>query len=84
MLQTTLPSGRCLSAEWLAESSDHRTQAFLYDDDKMVCRIEFFDGYQTRSVGLRITKQAFRGLVSKAGHMGRWRANKKAKEGGEV
>lgn len=81
VMQTTLPSGRCLSAEWLAESSDHRTQAFIYDDDKMVCRIEFFDGYQTRNIGFCIMKQAFRGLVSRAGHMGRLRANKKAKKG---
>ena len=82
VMQTTLPSGRCLSAEWLAESSDHRTQAFLYDDDKMVCRITFFDGYQSRSIGFKITKQALRGLVSKAGRMARWRANKNAKKGG--
>lgn len=80
--QMTLPSGRCLSAEWEAESTDHRAQAFLYDDDRCVCQIVFFDGYQSRNVCSAVVRNALHGLVSRCGHKCRYRANKAAKEGG--
>ena len=81
-----LPTGRKVSAELEAEATDHRTQAFLYDGDKPVCQITFFNQYQTRSYSYNIVRRALNGLASKVGHGSRVRANRKAKaaKAGEV
>lgn len=81
-----LSSGRKVSAELEAEATDHRTQAFLYDGEKPVCQITFFNQYQTRSYSYNIVRKALNGLMSKVCHSSRVRANRKAKaaQAGEV
>ena len=76
-----LSSGRKISAELAAESTEHQAQAFIYDGDKPVCHIRFFNQYQTRSYSFPIVRRALNGLMSKVGHGSRYRANRKAKAG---
>lgn len=74
-----LSSGRKLSAELEAESTEHQAQAFIYDGAKPVCQIRFFNQYQTRSYSFPIVRRALNGLMSKVGHGSRYRANRAAK-----
>lgn len=76
-----LSSGRKLSAELEDESTEHQAQAYLYDGEKPVCHILFFNQYQTRRYSFPIVRRALNGLMSKVGHRSRNRSNRKAKSG---
>lgn len=80
----TLSTGRKVSAELEAEATDHQTQAFLYDGEKPVCQITFFNQYQSRSYSYKIVRKALNGLMSKVGHNRRVRANRKASGAGRA
>ena len=81
VFQARLASGRQISAELEAESTAHQAQAFLYDGEKPVCQILFYNQYQGRGYSYNIVRRALNGLMSKVGHGSRYRANRKAKAG---
>ena len=81
--QITLPSGRKLSCELEAEQTASRAQAWLYDNEKCVCRIEFFDRYQTMGFASGITRGALYALASKAGRNVRRKRGKGERAVGE-
>ena len=79
VMQTTLHSGRVLSAELENESTTHGAQAYLYDGGNNVCMITFFNQYQGRQWTYPIVRRALNGLMAKAGKHSRHKANRSAR-----
>lgn len=80
VFQTKVNDDRVLSADINYESTVHRTEAYLYDGQNAVCKIDFFDQYQGRNWAYPIVRRALNGLMSKAGKGGRYRDNAKKEQ----
>ena len=80
VFQTKVNDDRVLSADINYESTVHRTEAYLYDGQNTVCKIDFFNQYQGRNWAYPIVRRALNGLMSKAGKSGRYRDNAKKEQ----
>lgn len=84
VLQVKLNGVRDCSAELEEESTSHLAQAFLYDGKNPVCKIQFFNGYQSRGWTYKIVRHALKGLMSRCGKSHRYKSNSRAAENQEL
>lgn len=77
VIETTLATGRKVSASIVGETAAANALACLYDNDNDVCRIEFFGKYQSATWICGIAKAAFLRLLHRANRRHNRTVNKK-------
>lgn len=77
VIETTLATGRTVSASIVGEMPGARALACLYDNDNEVCRIEFFGKYQSATWICDIAKAAFLRFLHRANRRHNRTVNKK-------